>query len=352
MKVVVLYGGLSSERKISLASGTRVCQALRDKGHQAILVDLFMGVETYGGIYEEHPEKLFEDLPPIEEVVFDGTPPDLNEVRASRRDKSEALFGPKVLFLCREADIVFIALHGANGEDGRVQATFDMLAIKYTGSGYTGSAIAMDKVLTKQLLQPVNIPMAHDQVYRFVTEEDLNRIARETPIPCVVKTPCAGSSLGVYIVHEEEDLMPALQGCLAISDTILVEEYIEGCEFTCAVLCGRALPSVEIVPKTQFYNYENKYATGASDEYCPGRTSPENEKKMGEIALKVHDALSLHTYSRSDFIITPDDRVIFLEVNTLPGMTGTSLVPQEAAAVGISFEDLCEMILQDGMKRV
>ena len=351
MKVVVLYGGLSSERKISLASGTRICQALRANGHAAILVDMFMGVETYGGIYEEQPEKLFEDLPPIEEVVFDGTPPDLNAVRASRRDQSPAFFGPKVLFLCREADVVFIALHGANGEDGRVQGTFDLMGIRYTGSGHVGSAIAMDKIMTKQMLRSAGIPMAEDHVYRFVKEEDLERIAAETKLPCVVKTPGGGSSLGVYIVHEEAELMPALRGCLAMADTFIIEEYIQGGEFTCAVLKGKALPSVEIVPKNAFYNYSNKYKTGASDEFCPGRTSPDNEKRMGEIAVRVHETLGLHTYSRSDFIITPDDRVIFLEVNTLPGMTGTSLVPQEAAAVGISFEELCETILQDGMNR-
>ena len=232
-----------------------------------------------------------------------------------------------------------------------MQGTFDLMGIRYTGSGHVGSAIAMDKIMTKQMLKGAGIPMADDHVYRFVKEEDLERIAAETKLPCVVKTPGGGSSLGVYIVHEEAELMPALRGCLAMADTFIIEEYIEGGEFTCAVLKGKALPSVEIVPKNEFYNYSNKYRTGASDEFCPGRTSPENEKRMGEIALRVHETLGLHTYSRSDFIITPDDRVIFLEVNTLPGMTGTSLVPQEAAAVGISFEELCETILQDGMNR-
>ncbi len=350
MKVVVLCGGLSPERKISLQTGSRVCKALRTNGHAAILVDLFMGVEPYGEVYEKQPERLFRDLPPIEDMAFDGLPPNLEEVKAARKDQSASLFGAKVLFLCREAEAVFIALHGMNGEDGRVQATFDMLGIRYTGSGYVGSAIAMDKILTKQLLRPIGIPMAKDVVYYHVTTEQLPEIADQARVPCVVKTPGSGSSLGVYIIKKKEELLPALRECLKLSSTIFIEDFIEGREFTCAVLCGNALPSVEIVPKTDFYNYENKYAQGASDEFCPGRTTAATEQRMGELALQVHEALSLRTYSRSDFIVTNRDEVFFLEVNTLPGMTETSLVPQEAAAVGISFEELCEQILQDGIQ--
>ena len=147
MKIVVLCGGLSTERNISFLSGTKVCRALRKKGHQAVLVDLFMGLEDIEG----EPAKLFEKLPPLKDLTFDGSAPDLKAVRRARKWKSPSLFGKGVLEICREADIVFVALHGMNGEDGRVQATFDMLGIPYTGSGYLGAAIAMDKMLTKEM---------------------------------------------------------------------------------------------------------------------------------------------------------------------------------------------------------
>ena len=149
MKIVVLCGGLSTERNISFLSGTKVCRALRKRGHQAVLVDLFMGLEDVEG----EPAELFKNLPPLKDLTFDGSAPDLKAVRKARKWKSPSLFGKGVLEICREADIVFVALHGMNGEDGRVQATFDMLGIPYTGSGYLGAAIAMDKMLTKEMVK-------------------------------------------------------------------------------------------------------------------------------------------------------------------------------------------------------
>lgn len=346
-KVVVLAGGLSTERKISFSSGTRVCAALRERGYRAVLADPFMGLESMDEEIQAHPERLFDELPPLLPVVFDGVAPDLAGVRASRCFRSPSLFGVGVLELCRAADVVFIALHGMNGEDGRIQAVFDMLGIRYTGSGYLGAAMAMDKQITRQMVRPLGIPLPDGTYYRGLTEETAREASGELRVPCVVKTPTGGSSVGVFIVRERAQLLPALLECRKYSPDVLVEQYVAGREFTCAVLGDRALPSVEIAPRTGFYDYSNKYQPGASEEICPGRCTAEVERRMGEIALAVHEALGLRTYSRSDFIVTEADEVFFLEVNTLPGMTPTSLVPQAAAAAGISYGELCERILRD-----
>ncbi|MBO5564158.1 MAG: D-alanine--D-alanine ligase [Lachnospiraceae bacterium] len=353
MKVVVLCGGLSSERDISLSSGTQICTALRKNGHRAVLVDLFLGLEDKGDEVLADPSVLFEDLPALDPIVFTGKEPDLNAVKNSRKWKDESLFGRGVLEICKAADMVFMALHGMNGEDGRVQAAFDMMGIRYTGSGYLGSAMSMDKMLTKERLTPYGIPMPKWISLRNQTEEDIPAIEKTVRewLPCVVKTPTGGSSLGVFIVREEGQIKEAVKNCLSFGKDVLIEEFIEGKELTCGVLKGRALPSVEIIPKVRFYDYSNKYMAGATEEICPGRIKPETEKTIGEIALKVQEIMGLHTYSRSDFVVDQEEKVYFLEVNTLPGMTPTSLVPQEAAAVGISFEELCEIILQDGMTR-
>ena len=354
MKIVVLCGGLSTERNISFLSGTKVCRALRTRGHQAVLVDLFMGLEDV----TDDPASLFENLPELPALEFDGTAPDLRAIRASRKWKSPPLFGMGVLEICRMADMVFIALHGMNGEDGRVQAAFDMLGIPYTGSGYLGAAMAMDKMITKEMVKDKGVRTPAWKTFHagmIAGTEDLTetavQIASRIEAPCVIKTPTGGSSVGVYIVTNQDGVKPAVEKCLEFGPDILVEQLIEGREFTCAVLQDRALPSVEIVPKTDFYNYENKYKAGATVEICPGRCTPEVERQMGEMALRVHNILGLRTYSRSDFIVDKYDNAWFLEVNTLPGMTPTSLVPQEAEAVGISYEDLCEIIVNDALPR-
>lgn len=350
MKIVVLCGGLSTERKISFSSGTKVCAALRKKGHQAVLVDLFLGLEDMGEEVLQDPAVLFDHLPELTPVVFDGKAPDLEEVKRSRKYKSPSLFGRGVIDICSAADVVFIALHGLNGEDGRVQAAFDLLGIPYTGSGHLGSAMGMDKIITKQMVKPqgINTPAWHS--YHGVTGQDIPEIIRENFTPCVIKTPTGGSSVGVFIVKEEGEMEEALRKVLAYGSDVLIEQYIEGREFTNAVLLDRPLPCVEIVPKKGGYDYSNKYEAGATQEICPGRISEELARRMGQMALTVHRTLELSTYSRSDFIIDDKERIWFLEVNTLPGMTPTSLVPQEAEAVGISYEDLCETIVEDAIK--
>lgn len=345
MRIVVLAGGLSMERDVSLSSGTKVCRALRSRGHQAILVDMFYGLENYTGALEE----VF-DVPDgfCSDRSVATTEPDLAAVRRNRKLKSPSVFGKDVLSVCAMADVVFLALHGMCGEDGRVQATFDLLGIPYTGAGYLSSAIAMDKDMTKRLVaSAVSTPKWETVAY---TEEEIESVVARTAIPCVVKPVANGSSIGVSIVHSKEELRKALFDCLPLGAQVILEEYVSGREFTVAVFKGEALPVIEIIPKTDFYNYANKYQAGATEEICPAQISDEWAKRMSEDAVKVYETLGLQIYSRADFIVTSDGTPYFLEINTLPGMTPTSLVPQAAAAVGMSYEDLCEAIVQESMK--
>lgn len=344
MKIVVLAGGLSPERNVSLSSGSMVCQALRDRGHQVALVDLFFGTEDFDGSLEE----LY--AAPIPESFKKVSPqaPDLAQVRASRKDRSPSAIGPGVLELCASADVVYLALHGACGEDGRIQATLDLLGVPYTGSDCLSSAIAMDKDMTKRMVAGQVITPEWDTV--TVTEENLEELAQNTRLPAVVKPIASGSSVGVFIVHTREELAHALRESMRLGGRTVVEQYIRGRELSVAVLDGRALPSIEIIPKAGFYDYENKYQPGATLEVCPAQIPAEWERAVGEAALKVFNIIGLSVYSRADFIVTEDGTPYFLEINTLPGMTPTSLVPQEAAAVGIDYGTLCETIIQKSLE--
>lgn len=344
MKIVVLAGGLSPERNVSLSSGAMVCQALRERGHQVALVDLFFGLEGMPGT----PESLYGQPIPESFKKVSRQAPDLKQVRASRNDQSPSAIGPGVLELCAGADIVYLALHGACGEDGRIQAALDLLGVPYTGSGYLSSAIAMDKDLTKRMVAD-KVVTPHWQVVR-VSEENLEQLAAETELPVVVKPIDSGSSIGVYIAHTRPELRKALEGSLALGGRTVLEQYIQGREIQVALLDDKALPSIEIIPKEGFYDYENKYQPGAALEVCPAEIPAEWEKRLGEAALEVFRTVGLSVYARADFIVTEDGTPYFLEINTLPGMTPTSLVPQEAAAVGIDYGTLCETIIQKSLE--
>lgn len=339
MKIVVLAGGLSPERNVSLSTGTMVTEALRARGHRAALVDMFFGLEGFDGA----PEALY-DAPASEAGRFvDRQAPDLEAVRAARQDRSASLFGPGVLELCRGADLVFLALHGTCGEDGRVQAAFELLGIPYTGAGFLGSAIAMDKDLTKRMVADVvNTPGWKTVQYAAGDIEGLVASAR---LPLVVKPVASGSSIGVSIVHTAQELRAALTAGLALGGRTVLEEYVSGREIQVGILEDAALPSIEIIPKSGFYDYENKYQPGAAVEVCPAEIPPAWEEKLRDAALRVYRALGLSVYSRADFIVDGDGEPWFLEINTLPGMTPTSLLPQEAAAVGIDYGALVERIV-------
>jgi len=344
MKIVVLAGGLSPERNVSLSSGAMICQALREKGHRVALLDLFFGLEDHEG----ELEAVYDAPIPERFKRVDRQAPDLEQVRASRRDQSPSAIGKGVLELCATADVVYLGLHGACGEDGRIQAMFDLLGIPYTGAGYVSSAIAMDKDLTKRMVAGKVITPKWEVV--TVTEENQSRLLESTELPVVVKPIASGSSIGVFIAHDRQELAHALEVSRQLGGRTVIEQYIKGRELSVGIFDGKALPSIEIIPKKGFYDYANKYQPGAAIDVCPAQIPAEWEKRLGEAALTVFNELGLSVYSRADFILTEDGTPYFLEINTLPGFTPTSLLPQEAAAAGIDYGTLCERVALNSLK--
>ena len=343
LKIVVLAGGLSNERNVSLASGVMVSKALRKK-HQVAFVDMFLGVEDKVSFDDLSKKELEEDLIKVSESV-----PDFNEIINIRNYKSNSIVGRNVIKICKEADLVFLALHGGSGEDGRIQATLDMLGIPYTGSDYLSSALAMNKDLTKELVKNVGVNTPDwDRVF-VKDSKSIDELIEKIDIPVVIKVPDSGSSVGVFIVKDKEKLREALE--FNIGMNIIIEQYVEGREIQMAFLGDKALPSIEIISNSEFYNYSSKYQKGIATEVTPADITDEQEIEMGNMLMKVVKALNLYTYSRADFIIDKNGKIWFIEINSLPGMTSTSLVPQEAKAAGINFDDLCEIIVKDGIKR-
>lgn len=345
MKIIVLAGGLSPERDVSLSSGSLIANALMASGHAVVLADVYEGIHAG----EKELSGLFltkEDKHKYEYCIPD-TVPDLEELVRKNNGRKE-LIGNNILPLCKLADVVFIALHGSMGENGQLQAVLDCNGIPYTGTGYTGCLLAMDKDITKKLLCQEGIPTA-----AWLTEDTREltpqKIKDTVGFPCVVKPICNGSSIGVSFAYTEEELTPALS--LASNKLssfgfkkVLVEKLIKGREFSVGILEGKALPVIEIIPKEGFYDYKNKYQQGLTIECCPAALSEEFTKKVQTLALSAHKALHLGTYSRVDFILSEEGEFVCLEANTLPGMTPVSLLPQEAKAAGISYEKLCEQI--------
>ena len=348
MNIVVLAGGNSTEREISIVSGTQVTIALRQNGHRAVLLDVFTGAgASFDG--ELFPASYDTEKAAAEIRAFDG------RIKAMSGDPSCPFFGKGVLDYCRASDIVFLALHGANGEDGRVQAAFDLLRIPYTGSGHLGSAIAMDKALTKSILSAGGVPTApyftlarKNAPYTF-DEEVLAR--NGLSLPLVVKVNRGGSSVGVYICNTAEEYEQALKDAFLLEDYVVIEKYIGGREFSVGVIEGRALPVIEIAPITGFYDYKNKYTPGSTVETCPADLPEELTKKMQHYAEESYRLLRLTGYGRIDFLMEDDGSMFCLEANTLPGMTPTSLLPQEAAADGMDFPALCEELIATSIRR-
>lgn len=341
MKIVVLAGGTSTERDVSLISGKNIYKALKEKGHQVVLLDVYLGCKMDG------VDDIFSlDVDWAREIKQIGeSAPNLEEVKKLRTDGGKSFFGPNVLSICDQADVVFMGLHGANGEDGRIQATFDLLGIKYTGSNYVGATLSMDKGISKRIFAKENIPTPQGITYRKGQE-----MPTQILFPAVVKTCCGGSSVGVYMVNNETELEKALSDAFTYEDEVVIEQYIKGREFSVAVIDGAALPVIEIEPKAGFYDYKNKYQAGATVETCPANLSEELTKKMQEYAVAAFHALYLSSYARMDFLMEEDGSMYCLEANTLPGMTPTSLMPQEAAQIGLTFGDLCEKLIEVSMK--
>ena len=300
LSITVAYGGDSSEREVSLHSGQAVAQALTRKGHSVELVD-------------------------VTELLL-------------RRGSVTRFLGAS------RPDVVFLAVHGTNSEDGALQGFFELLHLPYTGSGIQASAIAMDKNRTKQLLQSIGIRVPKGVLITSSSQQ----IPLELPL--VVKPNAEGSTVGVTFAHTQEDLIRGIEKALSYDDSVLVEELIQGIEISTPVLNGEPLLPVEIVAKGGVYDFANKYVPGATEEIVPARLSKELLKRAQEIALEAHNALGCEGATRTDAIVRGEE-IIVLEVNTLPGMTSTSLLPNSAKASGIPFDDLCQRLVEDALKR-
>lgn len=308
MKIAVLYGGTSGEREVSISSGKGIIKALEANGHEVIGIDF-------------NPEQLDQ-------------------------------------IINLDVDLVFIGLHGKLGEDGKLQGLLDMLHIPYVGSGVLASALAMDKSKAKKLFAQNGIPTADSMTYSVQDNHDrdtlIKQILNHFELPFVVKPNQEGSTLGLTIVKQEDELLKALEEAFKHDDDIIVEEYIKGREVTVAVLGEKgnekALPVIEIVPKNEYYDYESKYSPGGSEHIVPARISEELTKKLQDYSVRAHQLLGCEVYSRVDFIINDDGKPYILEVNTLPGMTPTSLFPDAARAIGMTYEEMIEKFVQLSLK--
>ena len=341
MYIAVICGGLSAERDVSISSGTGAARARRARGPQGAGVALFLGNPTA----LSDPRSAFTSDAGDSVYSVRETEPDLDKIRAQRGGKG--LIGPGVIEICRAADIAFLALHGAEGENGKLQACLDLYGVPYTGSGYLGSALAMDKELSKTLFRSSGIPTPPG-----VTLRRGEAVPESIGFPCVVKPCSGGSSVGTSIVTEPEKLPAALAEAFSCDEAVLVEKYIRARELTVGVMDGRAMAVIEIIPKTGFYDYKNKYQAGLTEEICPAPISPEDTARVQRLAERVYEALHLDAYGRVDFLMDKTDGELYcLEANTLPGMTPTSLIPQMAAAEGMDYGELCEKIIEVSLKK-
>jgi len=289
-KIAVLMGGLSAEREVSLNSGKAVLASLVAQGYQAVGIDVG------------------RDLP--QRLAAEGV------------------------------ELAFIALHGRFGEDGSVQGLLELVAIPYTGSGVLASALAIDKIASKVMFASAGMLLAPYQVLRRGEELNLSN-----PLPVVVKPSKEGSSMGVSIVREPGKMQAALDEAFRYDSEILIERFIDGREVQVGILDGRAMGAIEIVPKGEFYDYEAKYTDGGAEHILPARVPAEVYEKVLKEGEKAHAALGCDCYSRVDFLVTEAGECFLLEVNTLPGMTDLSLLPEIARGSGIEFGELVVRIL-------
>lgn len=308
MKIAVLYGGISGEREVSLSSGKGIIEALQRNGHEVIGIDF--------------------------------NPKQMNQI------------------IDLEVDLVFIGLHGKFGEDGRIQGLLDMLNIPYVGSDVLSSALAMDKDKAKQVFKSQQIPVAKSRSYEVTDETNMKKLEEKIQTlfkpPFVIKPNREGSTLGLTIVNDYEQIEEAITNAVTSDDVILVEEFINGRELTVPVLGQKgkenALPVIEIIPKNEYYDYESKYSVGGSEHIIPARLDDETTKIVQDYAVKAHQGLGCRTYSRVDFMLDENNVPIILEVNTLPGMTPTSLFPDAAKSIGISYEEMIETFVTLSVK--
>ena len=329
-------GGTSAERDVSIASGLRIAAALRSRGHDVISLD------TAKGVIDSASEKA------LLAAGVQQAPPDLESLAAmSKRSLSPTL---GTLPEITNADVVFLALHGGQGEDGTLQALFDLCGVRYTGTGPLGSALAMDKDLSKRLFRDNGVGTGDWLMAPASVEDVQSRLG----LPVIVKPSKQGSTVGLTLVREPNELEHAVAEAFRYDDEVMIEQFIAGRELTVGILGDTALPVGEIIPTHELYDYECKYTPGMAVEEFPARLSPEIASQVQQQALLAFKALKLRGYARIDFRLDDSGGCFCLEANTLPGMTELSLIPQAAAAAGITFPDLCERIVrlatQDGRK--
>ncbi len=333
MKITVLMGGTSSERDVSIASGLRVADGLRQRGHDVVTLDTARGTLT---------EKEEAALLAKGNVVKKDPPSQKELARMAAETLPQML---RALPSLKEADVVFLGLHGGYGEDGTIQALLDMAGITYTGSGHLASALAMDKDLSKHLFRRAGVQTANWLMARRDEggEENLENLVK-LGLPVVVKPSKQGSTVGLSVVKRREELGGAIAEAFLYDDEVMIEQFVAGRELTVGILGDDALPVGEIIPKHEIYDYECKYTPGMAEEVFPAQILPDRAREAQELARRAFQALKLRGYARIDFRMTEDGSLFCLEANTLPGMTQTSLIPQAAVAAGIPFPELCERI--------
>jgi D-alanine-D-alanine ligase len=337
-RLTLFLGGTSSERDVSLASGVRIAAALRERGYEVRTVDPAVGPMSA------------EDEKKILSGGVKSAPPSEDDLKRMARESLPKLV--KNIPSPDEADVVFLGLHGGYGEDGTIQALLDVVGVPYTGSGHLASAIAMDKDVSKHLFRNADVPTAR-WCLLSETERQAGKVGdrakaalKEMGLPLIVKPSKQGSTVGLSIVKQESELKPAIDEAFRFDDEVLVEEFIPGRELTVSILGGTALPVGEIIPKHEIYDYECKYTPGMAVEEFPAKLTPAETERVQELARRAFAALKLRGCARIDFRMTPEGEFYCLEANTLPGMTGTSLVPQAAAAAGVTFPELCDKIVR------
>lgn len=333
LRITVLLGGVSAERDVSLSSGLRIAVALREKGHDVICLDPAEGVLT-----RETERTLLAN-------GVGSAPPSLEALAGLEARSLSPVLGtmPEVT----DADCVFLALHGGQGEDGTVQALLDMVGVPYTGSGHLASALAMDKHLSKVVLRSAGVATANWIMAPALGSPDgldAHEVGRHLDWPVVVKPSKQGSTVGLSIVRAPDELAAAVTEAFRYDDEVMIERFVPGQELTVGILGDVVLPTIEIQPVKELYDYECKYTPGMAKEFV-AELSPEIQSKLADQARRAFHALKLRGYARIDFRLDPQGQPWCLEANTLPGMTPTSLIPQAAAAAGVLFPDLCERIV-------
>lgn len=334
MKIAVLMGGTSTERNVSLSSGSAVARALGATGHEVAEVDTALGLRD--------PEAAFsggEGTP----VGVDREPPSLAELRRMEEDLRGEVFAPGVLAACRASDLAFIALHGGSGEDGRLQAALEIAGIPHTGTNYLGCALAFNKDVAKRVMASSGVSTP-----RWGEVRGSGDTPGELPFgyPRIVKPAKGGSTIGVSLVEDEGEFERVVEETLGYGEVVLVEEFVEGRECTVGVLGDEALPVIEIVSSGKLFDYESKYQPGAANELCPAPIPDELAVELQRLALEAHASLKIGAgaYSRVDFRVSPSGEPFCLEANVLPGMTPNSLLPLAARTAGIEFPALCERV--------